>query len=147
MTCRRQSGARISMIKFLILVVGLLFVAVPLAATQAQNRGLISPPPNQANQGLVGPRFQSFNPPFNPLDPRQACSVGSQSLRVCQSDFQSCNSACTASNLSDPIAGAQGCSQRCCNNLQACFSIRGCGNLTSNDCFTPTNPDVRALRQ
>ena len=67
-------GARISMIKFLILVVGLLFVAVPLAAAQAQNGGLISPPPNQANQGLVNPRFQSFNPPFNPLDPRQACT-------------------------------------------------------------------------
>src|SRR4051812_40489488 len=139
-------GARISMVKFLILVVGL-FVAVPLTAAQAQNRGLISPPPNQANQGLVNPRVQSFNPPFNPLDPRQACTVGSQSVRVCQSDFQSCNSACTASNLSDPIAGAQGCSQRCCNNLRACFSIRGCGNLTSNDCFTPTNPNVRALTQ
>src|SRR4029079_7202283 len=136
-----RQGARISMIKFLILVVGLFFGAVPLAAAQRQSGGLISPPPNQANQGLLNPRFQSLAPPGSP------CSIGSQSVRVCQNDFQSCSSECTASNLSDPIAGAQGCSQRCCNNLQACFSLRGCGNLTSNDCFTPTNPDVRALRQ
>ena len=143
--CRRQSGARISMNRFLLLVVGLLFVAVPLGAAEAQtqgNRGFISPPPNQGNQGLVNPRVQSFRPGGN-----STCTTGSQSVRVCTSDFQSCSSACTASNLSDPIAGAQGCSQRCCNNFRACLSIRGCGNLTANDCFTPTNPAVQNLRQ
>lgn len=139
------------MIKFLILVVGLLFVAVPLGASQAQaqgNPGLISPPPSQDNQGLVNPRFQSFNNLSPSERARQlACSVGSQSIRVCQNDLQSCTSACSASNLSDPISGGQGCSQRCCNNFRACLGIRGCGTLTSNDCFTPTNPNVRALRQ
>ena len=147
MRCRRQ-GARISMIKFLILVVGLLFVAVPLEAAQAQNGGLISPPPNQTNQGLVNPRFQSFNP-LTPGDRTTglACGVGSQSIRVCQNDFQACNSACSATSFSDPIAGGQPCTQNCCSHLQACFSIRGCGNLVENDCFSPTNPSVRALRQ
>jgi hypothetical protein len=139
------------MIKFLILVFGLLFVAVPLGAAQAQaqgNQGLISPPPRQDNQGLVNPRFQSFNPLSASERLFQLnCSVGSQSRNICESDFQSCNSACSAAALSDPVSGAQGCQQRCCNNFRTCLSIRGCGNLTTNDCFTPTNPSVRALRQ
>ena len=138
-------GGAISMLKSLVLVVGLLFLALAPGSAEAQtgqgNLGLISPSPDQGNQGLLNPRLQSLRPTQSP------CSASSQSVRVCTSDFQSCSSACTASTLSDPIAGAQGCSQRCCNNLQACLSIRGCGNLTSNDCFTPTNPAVRALRQ
>ena len=113
------------MIRFTLLIVALLFaVALGTAAAQTTNPG------NQAvpgNQGLIGtPQTQSITPP------RSACTVGSQSLRVCDSDFQSCNSICTATGL-DASADIAGCSLRCCNNFSACLHIRGCA--TTFRCF------------
>jgi len=77
----------------------------------------------------------------NPIPPAQSrapspsvCGAGSQSVRVCNNDFQSCSSVCTATAL-DPTADIAGCSTRCCNQFRACLSIRGCGNLSSVNCF------------
>jgi hypothetical protein len=62
-----------------------------------------------------------------------ACSAGSQSLRVCNNDFQSCSSVCTATAL-DPNADVAGCSTRCCSQFKACLNIRGCTSSNVN-CF------------
>jgi hypothetical protein len=77
----------------------------------------------------------------NPVAPTQSlapapdlCSVGSQSVRVCNNDFQSCSSVCNGLTLSDPTADVAGCSLRCCSQFNACLSIRGCGTGTVN-CF------------
>ncbi len=77
----------------------------------------------------------------NPIPPAQSlaptpnlCGTGSQSVRVCNDDFQSCSSVCTATAL-DPTADTAGCTTRCCNQFKACLSIRGCGALTSVNCF------------
>jgi hypothetical protein len=77
----------------------------------------------------------------NPIAPTQSlaptpnvCSAGSQSVRVCNNDFQSCSSVCNGLTLSDPTADVAGCSLRCCSNFNACLSIRGCGTGTVN-CF------------
>jgi hypothetical protein len=68
------------------------------------------------------------------LKPSQtACGVGSQSVRVCNDDFRSCNSICNAQTL-DPSFDTTGCGLRCCNQFKACLSIRGCASLTLN-CF------------
>src|SRR5262245_65216769 len=50
--------------------------------------------------------------------PRSLCDLGSQSVRICDSDFQSCNSVCftTTSTIA-----ADGCTQRCCNNFRTCL--------------------------
>jgi hypothetical protein len=73
-------------------------------------------------------------PPFQSLQPTQSpCSAGSQSVRVCNDDFRSCNSICTARAL-DPSADIAGCSTRCCNQFNACLRLRGCGPRTVN-CF------------
>jgi len=136
---RMQRRGRISMTKSMLLLIGLFF-AVPfgVAGAQTVNQG------NQAvpgNQGLIGiPPVQSISPARSP------CGAGSQSVRVCNNDFQSCNSACTAAVISDPGADISGCTQRCCTGFSACLSIRGCSNLTALNCFTPTSPSVRALR-
>jgi hypothetical protein len=62
------------------------------------------------------------------------CGAGSQSVRVCNNDFQSCSSACTAALLSDTTADITGCTLRCCTGFNACLSIRGCATGTVN-CF------------
>jgi hypothetical protein len=134
------------MIKFMLLLIGLFF-AVPVGVVGAQqamqgNPGLIGPPRAvPGNQGLIGiPPRQSLSPARSP------CSAGSQSVRVCNDDFQSCNSACTAAVVSDAQADITGCTQGCCTKFSACLSIRGCSNLTSLNCFSDTSPSVRALR-
>ncbi|MGD9501232.1 MAG: hypothetical protein AB7V40_01950 [Methyloceanibacter sp.] len=72
--------------------------------------------------------------PLQSLRPSQsACGVGSQSVRVCNDDFRSCNSICNAQTL-DPSFDTTGCGLRCCNQFKACLSIRGCASLTLN-CF------------
>ena len=146
-------GGRVFMAKSMLLLIGLFF-AVPLGVAGAQqavpgNQGLIGTP-NQAlpgnrvvpgNQGLIGiPPFQSISPAQSP------CSAGSQSVRVCNNDFQSCNSACSAAIVSNPSADITGCTQTCCTTFSACLSIRGCSNLTSLNCFSDFNPSTRALR-
>ncbi|HLO24238.1 MAG TPA: hypothetical protein VK193_12570 [Methyloceanibacter sp.] len=92
----------------------------------------------QGTQGTQGTQGQSFG---NPIPPAQStapspsvCGPGSQSVRVCNNDFQSCNSVCTATAL-DPTADVAGCGTRCCSQFRACLSIRGCGALTSVNCF------------
>jgi len=73
-------------------------------------------------------------PPVQSLKPSQsAYSAGSQSIRVCNDDFRSCSSVCTATAL-DPSAEIAGCSLRCCTNFKACLSIRGCPSRSLN-CF------------
>src|SRR5262245_2709834 len=131
------------MTKSMLLLIGLFFalsLGVAGAQTQLTQPGL----GNQAvpgNQGLIGtPQGQSII-----REPKSACGASSQSLRVCDNDFQSCNSACVSTALTE-AASFEGCRQRCCNNFRSCLSIRGCGTLTSNDCFSPLNPAVRALR-
>ena len=135
------------MTRFMFLLIGLFF-AFPIGVGTAQqavqgNSGLIGTPRRAVpgNQGLIGiPPVQSINPARSP------CSTGSQSVRVCNDDFQSCNSACTAATVSDPSADITGCTQGCCTKFSACLSIRGCSNLTSLNCFSDTSPSVRALR-
>jgi hypothetical protein len=77
---------------------------------------------------------QNELPPAQSLKPTQTpCGPGSQSVRVCNDDFRSCNSVCTATAL-DPSADIAGCSLRCCTQFKACLSIRGCASRTIN-CF------------
>src|SRR6185436_11296695 len=121
------------MAKSMLLLIGLFF-AVPLGVAGAQQAV-------PGNQGLIGiPPFQSISPAQSP------CSAGSQSVRVCNNDFQSCNSACSAAIVSNPSADITGCTQTCCTTFSACLSIRGCSNLTSLNCFSDFNPSTRALR-
>jgi len=134
------------MTKSILLLIGLFF-SVPLAVAEAQqavpgNPGLIGPQRAvPGNQGLIGiPPNQSISPAQNP------CGAGSQSVRVCNNDFQSCNSACSAAIVSNPSADITGCTQTCCTTFSACLSIRGCSNLTSLNCFSDFNPSTRALR-
>jgi hypothetical protein len=73
-------------------------------------------------------------PPAQSLQPSQSpCGAGSQSIRVCNDDFRSCSSVCTATAL-DPNADIAGCSLRCCTNFKACLNIRGCPARSLN-CF------------
>jgi hypothetical protein len=73
-------------------------------------------------------------PPAQSLQPSQSpCGAGSQSIRVCNDDFRSCSSVCTARAL-DPNADIAGCSLRCCTNFKACLNIRGCPARSLN-CF------------
>ena len=143
MTSGCNVGGRISMTKSMLLLIGLFF-AVPLGAAGAQtvNQGGTTNQGNQAvpgNQGLIG------TPPVQSLTgARSPCS--NQGLRVCNSDFQSCNSACFSTAIS-AAASLEGCSQRCCINLKACLSIRRCvANLAQTNCDSPLSPDVRSLR-
>ena len=125
-----------SMTKSMLLLIALFFAVSPGAAgAQTLNPGTSSGKLGvPGNQGLIGtPPTQSISPPTS------ACSAGSQSVRVCNDDFSSCNSACTAVILSDPTADTSGCTQRCCTGFNACLHIRGCGALTSVNCFTINN--------
>lgn len=90
----------------------------------------------QAQQGLT----QGQNSLGNPIPPAQSqspaispCSTGSQSVRVCNDDFRSCGSTCTATAL-DPSADTAGCSLKCCTLFKACLQIRGCASPTL-ECF------------
>jgi len=96
------------------LVVLWLSFSLAMSAAQAQTTNPIPP-------------VQSLKPTPSP------CSIGSQSVRVCNDDFRSCSSVCTATAL-DPSADIAGCSLRCCTQFNACLNIRGCGTNTIN-CF------------
>ena len=77
---------------------------------------------------------QNATPPVQSLKPTQsACGLGSQSLRVCNSDLRSCNSICSARAL-DPTAVVAGCTTKCCNQFNTCLRLRGCGSRII-DCF------------
>jgi len=69
-------------------------------------------------------------PPKQSLQQRpSACGLGSQSIRVCENDLQSCNSVCNARAL-DPAADTAGCGTRCCTQYNVCLRLRGCGART-----------------
>ena len=116
-----RGGREIHMTRFVLLVLGLLLV-LAAGAVQAQNGNPV-PPQN----GNPVPRVQSLKPSLSP------CGAGSQSVRVCNDDFRSCSSVCTATAL-DPSAEIAGCSLRCCTQFKACLSIRGCASPTL-ECF------------
>lgn len=60
-----------------------------------------------------------------------ACTAGSQSLRVCNSDFQSCNDVCAARAL-DVNADIAGCTTACCTQFNVCLRMRNCGPRVIN---------------
>jgi Putative polyhydroxyalkanoic acid system protein (PHA_gran_rgn) len=70
---------------------------------------VLTPPPNQSLR-----------------DTPSACGPGSQSVRVCNDDFRSCNSICTATAL-DPTADIASCSLNCCTKFNTCLRMRSCG--------------------
>lgn len=66
------------------------------------------------------------------LKPTQgACTAGSQSVRVCSNDFQSCNDVCTARAL-DASSEIAGCATSCCYSFNVCLRMRGCGDRVFN---------------
>lgn len=77
----------------------------------------------------------------NPIPPAHSlattpnlCGAGSESVRVCNNDFQSCSSVCAAS-VFDPNADTSACTSRCCTSFITCLSLRQC--VTSGiNCFT-----------
>jgi hypothetical protein len=70
---------------------------------------------------------QNSNAPVQSLQETQsACSLGSQSIRVCANGLQSCNSVCSARAL-DVNADIAGCTTSCCTQYNVCLSLRGCG--------------------
>lgn len=66
-------------------------------------------------------------PPFQSLKPTPSACTGSQSLRVCNNAFQSCNDVCAARAL-DVTADIAGCSTNCCNQFNVCLRSRNCGS-------------------
>ena len=87
-----------------------------------------------AQNGVTAPSNGNPIPPAQSLQPTpSACSAGSQSVRVCNDDFRSCSSVCTATAL-DVNADVAGCSARCCSNFKACLNIRRC-DASSINCF------------
>jgi hypothetical protein len=112
------------MVKYVVLVLALL-LALSVGGVQAQQGSILAQ--NQNSSGNPIPPAQSRSPAISP------CSTGSQSVRVCNDDFRSCGSTCTATAL-DPTADIAGCSLRCCTQLKACLQIRGCASPTLN-CF------------
>jgi len=72
---------------------------------------------------------QSAQPNQSLKERPSACGIGSQSVRVCNNDLQSCNSVCTARAL-DTTTEVAGCSTRCCTQFNVCLRLRGCGSRT-----------------
>jgi len=71
-------------------------------------------------------------PPTQSLRPTpNACTAGSQSVRVCNNDFQSCNDVCVARAL-DASTEVAGCATACCYSFNVCLRIRGCGPRAIN---------------
>lgn len=70
--------------------------------------------------------------PFQSLKPTpSACTLGSQSLRVCNNDLQSCNDVCAARAL-DVNADIAGCTTACCYQFNVCLRMRNCGSRIIN---------------
>jgi hypothetical protein len=105
------------MTKIVLLAFGLLWFLPAAAHAQSTT--------NQSVQGTQSSRTQSLQPT------RSACSIGSQSLRVCNNGLESCNAVCTARAL-DPSADIAGCSTSCCNGFNECVRQRGCGDRIIN---------------
>jgi hypothetical protein len=101
--CRGDGGHSVTRVLMLALA-----LAVCLAAGEAHAQADGVPP----NQSL--------------RDTPSACGPGSQSVRVCNDDFRSCNSVCTATAL-DPTADIASCSLNCCTKFNTCLRMRQCG--------------------
>src|SRR6185437_404720 len=87
------------MSKFAIFALALVFALAPVAVMAQQT---------QVQRGVRVPSPGKPIPPAQSLQPTpSACSPGSQSLRVCNNDFQSCSSVCTATAL-DPKCRCRG---------------------------------------
>ncbi len=97
---RLTSRVAAQMTRIFVLALGLLIVA---STSHAQD-----PPP-----------LQSLKPTPN------ACTIGSQSLRVCRSGLQSCNDVCAARALS-ANSEIVGCTTACCNRYNVCVQGRNC---------------------
>jgi len=110
------------MVKYFLLILALL-LAVSVGGVQAQQGST----QGQNSSGNPNPPAQSQSPAISP------CSTGSQSVRVCNDDFRSGSSTCTATAL-DPSADTAGCSLKCCTLFKACLQIRGCASPTLQ-CF------------
>jgi hypothetical protein len=107
----------------------------PRRAKRGHREGRPTPGVQPQNPFVPTPGFGNPIAPPQSLAPTpDVCSASSQSVRVCNNDFQSCSSACTAALLSDTTADITGCTLRCCTGFNACLSIRGCATGTVN-CF------------
>jgi hypothetical protein len=96
-------------------------------------RGTGNPIPGQTIPSIPG--IGNPVPPVQSLAPTPSiCGPGGEGVRVCNSDFQSCNSACAAT-VFNPTADVSACTDRCCNNLTVCLNIRRCSTATVN-CFS-----------
>ena len=105
----------------------LLFFQSP-ALAQTLNQGLRPQSTPQEGSGNPIPPAQSLAPSAS------VCGAGSQSVRVCNNDLQSCSSACNAAAITDPTSDFAGCSLRCCTGFNACLHLRGCATGVAN-CF------------
>jgi len=117
------------MTKSILLLIALFFAVSPGAAgAQTLNPGLRGQGTPQEGSGNPIPPAQSLAPTPD------VCSAGSQSVRVCNNDFQSCSTVCNAATLNDPQADVAGCNLRCCTGFNACLHLRGCDTGVAN-CF------------
>ena len=67
--------------------------------------------------------------PVQSLRPTQsACTLGSQSVRVCNNGLTSCNDVCAAQSI-DASTEVAGCTTACCNRFNVCLRSRNCGAL------------------
>lgn len=99
---RNKAAGWTSMTRIVLLALGLVFAA---SMAQAQTQSLKETP--------------------------SACTLGSQSLRVCNNDLQSCNDVCAARAL-DVNADIAGCTTACCNQFNVCLRLRNCGSRVIN---------------
>ena len=108
------------MAKYILLILVLL-LTVSVGGVHAQQG-------STTGQGNPIPPAQSQSPlkiPVLDRQPKRAC--------VCNDDFRSCSSTCSATAL-DPSADTAGCSLKCCTLFKACLQIRGCASPTL-ECF------------
>jgi len=106
----------------------LLLLIQSAALAQTLNQGLRQQNLPQDGSGNPVAPTQSLAPTPN------VCGAGSQSVRVCNNDFQSCSTVCNAATLNDPQADVAGCNLRCCTGFNACLHLRGCDTGVAN-CF------------
>jgi hypothetical protein len=102
----QAAGWKIKMTRILLLALGLLFAA-------------------SIGHAQTAPPLQSLKPTPS------ACTLGSQSLRVCNNDLQSCNDVCSARAL-DVNADIAGCTTACCYQYNVCLRMRNCGSRIIN---------------
>ena len=123
LTSFERFGCIGAMSKFAIFALALVFAALAPVAVMAQQ--------TQVQRGVRVPSPGNPIPPAQSLQPTpSACSPGSQSLRVCSNDFQSCSSVSTATALECRCRGLQHAPLQPVQGL----SIRGC-SVSNVNCF------------